>query len=131
MSSVRSPVSGICSYSNAVTIRDSATMADSPPPSPGLQGLKPWADRKKPGTKSAGLTQPALAPHPVVRRFLRDHDVVRVAFAQTGGGDLDKLGVVFQGVDVSRTDIPHRRAEPADELVNEIRKRALVGDAPF
>src|SRR5215203_7278201 len=54
-----------------------------------------------------------LIADPVVRCFLRDHDVMRMAFAEPGGGDLDALRVVFQHVDIRGPNVAHCRSETA------------------
>src|SRR4051794_19170301 len=61
-----------------------------------------------------------LIAHAVVRSFLGDHDVVRMALAKTGGGDLDELRIVLQRVDIRRPYVSHRRAETAYKLENQI-----------
>src|SRR5215217_8040235 len=68
-----------------------------------------------------------LIADPVVRCFLRDHDVVRMAFAEPGGGDLDELRVVFQRVDIRGPNVAHRRSETTYELEDQVRERPLIG----
>src|ERR687898_2897972 len=63
---------------------------------------------------------------PVVRRFLRDRDVVRVALAETRTGDPDEAGVELQRLDRRRAGVAHRLPEAADELVQDLLHRPLV-----
>src|SRR3954452_6228670 len=64
----------------------------------------------------------------IVRRLFRDRHVVRVGLAQPGAGDADELGVLHL-CGRRGAAIAHRLPEPADELVDDRRERALVGDA--
>src|SRR5205085_4705216 len=52
----------------------------------------------------------------VVRRFLRDHHVVRVRLAKSSRGDADELRFRPQVVDVLRAGQSHAAAQSADEL---------------
>src|SRR3954468_3259892 len=67
---------------------------------------------------------------PIVRRLLRDRHVVRVALAQPGRGDAHEACVLHR-VDRRGAAVAHRLAQPADELVDHVLDRALVGDAPL
>src|SRR6476620_9464089 len=62
----------------------------------------------------------------VVRRFLRDRDVVHVAFAHAGRSDPHQLRVALKRRDVRRSAIAHAGAQAADELMNHRGDRALV-----
>src|SRR5262245_5602865 len=54
--------------------------------------------------------------HPIVRRFLRDDDVVHVAFAQPCGAHANELRVALQRRDVFAAAIAHAGAQAAREL---------------
>src|SRR6478672_984399 len=60
---------------------------------------------------------------PIVRSLLRHRDVVRVAFAQTGGRDADELRALHV-LDRGGAAVAHRLTEPADELVENGSERA-------
>src|SRR5829696_1210047 len=63
----------------------------------------------------------------VIRSFSGDDNIVRMALAQPGRGDPHEACLALQGRDVRGTNVPHRRAQTADKLVDEIAKRTLVG----
>src|SRR5215208_3503523 len=81
-------------------------------------------------TRRAKSLEDSLSPHPpttlspcvraVVGRFAGDDDVVGVALAQPGGSDLHEARLALQDRDVRGADVPHRRAQTADKLVDEI-----------
>ena len=62
----------------------------------------------------------------VVRGFLRDLNVVRMAFRQPRAGNLDELAVLAQVVDVLRTAVAHAGADAANHLINGICERSLI-----
>src|SRR5579884_3777278 len=66
----------------------------------------------------------------IVRRLFGDRDVVRVRLAQAGRRDADEARVLHL-TDRRGTAVPHRLAQPSDELVDDGPQRALVGDATF
>src|SRR3990170_1841641 len=66
---------------------------------------------------------------PVVRGFLGDHHVVRVALTEAGRGDLDEPAAGLQLLDGAGTAVAHGLAQPADELVQHVGQRPLVRDA--
>src|SRR5712691_4803948 len=68
------------------------------------------------------------SPTAIVRRVLRDRDVVRMALAQTGAGDPDEARGL-QRLDRLRAAVAHRLAQAADELVDDRLDRPLVRDA--
>src|SRR3954469_14346207 len=65
----------------------------------------------------------------VIRRVLRDRDVVRVRLAQTRAGDAHELRPL-QRLDRRRAAVAHRLTETADDLVQHTGDRPLVGDTP-
>src|SRR5690606_7956119 len=65
----------------------------------------------------------------VIRRFLRDRDVVDVALAPAGARDPDEPRLRAQLGDVAAAGIAHRRAKPADQLVDDRDDAALVRHA--
>src|SRR5690606_40302497 len=79
-------------------------------------------------TASSPITHP-LSPHGVVRRLLRDRDVVGVALAEAGGGDADELRPLLERLDGLAAAVAHRGAEAADHLVDDLVEAALVGHA--
>src|SRR5437660_7362596 len=66
---------------------------------------------------------------PVVRRLAGDRDVVDVAFAEAGAGDADEGAVFLHLADRAVAGVAHRRPQPADQLVDDVADRPLVGDA--
>src|SRR3954449_12314454 len=67
---------------------------------------------------------------PIVRRLLRDRDVVRVRLAQPRRRDPDEARALHL-VDRRRAAIAHRLAQAADELVDDVLERALVARPPL
>src|SRR5690606_23308320 len=86
----------------------------------------------KPGDDASGAG-PLRSPsaHPVIRRFLRDADVMHVAFADAGGGDADELGFGAHFFHVAATGEAHAGAQAADQLEDDGGHRAFVGHAAF
>ena len=79
-----------------------------------------------------GLFDRGLVDHQaraVVRRVLRDRDVVRMALAQPGGRDPDEAGARLHLLDRRGAAVAHRLPEAADDLVDDARQRALVRHA--
>src|SRR6267154_5188921 len=68
-----------------------------------------------------------LCPAGVIRALARDGDVVDMAFAQARAGDAHELRLLMELGEVSRADIPHRRAQSPGELMHDVSDRALVG----
>src|SRR5438445_5529473 len=54
----------------------------------------------------------------VIRRFLRDLDVVCMAFFHAGIGDLDELGLLLHGLDIFCATITHPCAEASNVLLH-------------
>src|SRR5262249_31047170 len=65
----------------------------------------------------------------VVGRFLRDGNVVDVAFTESCRGDANELRFALQLADLGAPAVAHARAQTADELVNHRADATLVGDA--
>src|SRR5689334_18001017 len=65
---------------------------------------------------------------PVIRRLLRDRDVVRVGLAQPGRGDPNELRALHV-LDRRGAAVAHRLPQSADELVEDRTERPLVCDA--
>src|SRR5436190_21667030 len=82
----------------------------------------------KPGlwlaAKTLFLERLHLGP-PVVRSVRDGRHPVRVALAESRAGDADELRVLHL-LDRRGTAVAHRLAQPADELVEYVRDRALV-----
>src|SRR5947199_8719221 len=79
-----------------------------------------WPPRSttRTGRSSTGASATGSAttsPTAIVRRVLRDRDVVRVAFAQAGARDPDEA-CGLQRLDRLRAAVAHRLAQAADEL---------------
>src|SRR5207247_10974136 len=55
---------------------------------------------------------------------------MRMALAEPGAGDADELRVLHL-LDRGRSAVAHRLAQPPDELVEDVRDRALVRHAAF
>src|SRR6476469_4009518 len=83
-------------------------------------------DAKAPARSRRGGSRSA-----VVRRFLRDLHVVHVRFARAGGGHFHegRLGAHF--LDGGATDVTHRRAQAAGELMHHAAERAAIRHAAF
>ena len=62
---------------------------------------------------------------PVIGRFLRDDDIVDVAFAQTGGRDAHEAGFLLQLHERPASAVAHTCAQTADQLIDQIGQRAL------
>src|SRR5438067_324713 len=62
----------------------------------------------------------------VIRRVLRDRDVVRMRLAQPRTRDAHEARLL-QRVDRRRAAVAHRLAQAADDLVNDALERSLVG----
>src|SRR5579885_2484704 len=80
------------------------------------------------GRSSGSAPSVVTSAAAVIRGVLRDRDVVRVRLAQPGGGDPDEAGLL-QRLDRLGAAVPHRLAQPADELVDHAGDRALVRHA--
>src|SRR3989344_1219613 len=76
---------------------------------------QPFERRGKARSDSGGC--PLISA--VVRRFLGDLHIVHVAFADTGGGDLDELGLVVHLFDRGATAVAHGGAHAARHLVDD------------
>ncbi len=57
---------------------------------------------------------------PVIGRFLRDDDIVHVAFAQTGGRDAHEACFLLQLRERPATAVAHSGAQSADQLIHQI-----------
>src|SRR5229473_4791559 len=68
---------------------------------------------------------------PVIRRLAGDRDVVHMALAQPGIGDPHKGAVLLHLGARAVAGVAHRRAQAADQLVDDVADRPLVGDAAF
>ena len=53
-------------------------------------------------------------------------NVVRMAFAQSGGGDADKAGVFLEDLKIPAAAVAHAGAKPADKLKDFLRHLAFV-----
>src|SRR5215468_12197652 len=71
----------------------------------------------------------AMSLHAVVGSFLGDDHVVNVALAQPRRRDLDEPSLGVQLGDRGAAEVAHRRAQPADQLVQRLAQRPLVRDA--
>src|SRR4051794_39920304 len=89
-----------------------------------------WPPKSRTSTRRASFTGSGttFGSAAIVRRFLRDRHVVRVRLAQPGAGDADELRVLHL-CGRGGAAVPHRLPEPADQLIDDRRERALVGDA--
>src|SRR5436853_120228 len=65
----------------------------------------------------------------VVRSFLGDDDVVRVALAHAGGADLQEARLGAELVERAAAAVAHAGLQAADELMDVEREAALVGNA--
>src|ERR1700690_2036660 len=67
----------------------------------------------------------------VIRRLLRDRDVVYVALAHARAGDAHEGRSRAHLLDIVAAGVAHRRAQPACQLVQDGHQAALVGYAPL
>src|SRR5262249_16868778 len=74
---------------------------------------------------------PPLHLAAIVRCLPRYRDIVDVAFAPAGGGDALEAAVSLHVLDGPIAGVAHGRAQAADELVDDVADRALVGHAAF
>src|SRR5205807_1434587 len=91
-----------------------------------------WPPRStmRTGRSSGAGSGSATTSAPVIRRLLRDRDVVRMALAQPRGCDADEPRVL-QLLDRRGAAVAHRLPQAADELVQDPAQRPLVGHAPL
>ena len=98
-----------------------------------IGSLKPFVPRDLPRQKSAAkktlaadwLMQESIVHQGIVRGFLGDGNIVRMAFLQARARDADELGVFVQGGDVLRAAIAHATAQAAHELEHGFGEQAL------
>src|SRR5260221_8405223 len=69
--------------------------------------------------------------HSVIRRLLRDDDVVHVPFAMARRGHANEPRIALQRPNVGAAAIAHPCPQTADELVDHRSDAALVRDPPF
>src|SRR5699024_5331790 len=67
----------------------------------------------------------------VIRRFLGDVDIMRMALSERCRRDLDKSAVFLQFIDRVRTAVAHTGTDAANELEYGILNGSLVGNAAF
>src|SRR6266436_4856720 len=72
------------------------------------------------------LIAPSSHILPVVWRFPRDRDVMHMALAQAGRGDLDEFAIALHLGDRPVAGIAHGGAQPADQLMDDIADRPLM-----
>src|SRR5919197_2108041 len=91
-----------------------------------------WPPRSttRTGRSSGEGSGRATTSAPVIRRLLRDRDVVRMALAQASARDADEARVL-ELLDRGRAAVAHRLPEAADELVEDAAQRPLVGHLPL
>src|SRR5262245_53098790 len=81
--------------------------------------------------RTTSRPSPALLFDGIVGRLLGDDHVVDVALAQAGRGDAHEARLLAQLVDALAPHVAHPRAQAAEELVDRVGERPLVGDAPL
>ncbi len=69
------------------------------------------------------------AANAIVGRFFGHHHVVWVALAQARAGHTDEAGACLERLNILRADVAHRLAQTANELINNVGERTLVGHA--
>ena len=67
----------------------------------------------------------------VIHRFLRDHDVVSMAFFQATSGDPNERGLGAEFLQRFRPEVTHAGTETADKLENHIAQRTAEWHAAF
>src|SRR5690606_37959728 len=105
-------------------------------PAPSAAAIWPTRDGRPggdgyPGGRPGGDGYPGgrrRSPAAVVRCMLGDRDVVRMRLAQAGAGDAHEAGVRLHVRDRRRAAVAHGHAQPADQLVQHVGDRALLGD---
>src|SRR5919197_1411899 len=85
----------------------------------------PPRSRTRTGRSSRRASSSSTISATVIRRLLRDRDVVRVALAQPRAGDADEARVL-EVLDRGRAAVAHRLPQAADELVEDAAERPLV-----
>src|SRR4051812_22243733 len=90
-----------------------------------------YCDPKSRTTTTWCLAMVPCAPllEPVVRSFLGDDHVVDVTLAEPRRGNPHELRLGVEVRDRRATEIAHRGAQPADQLVQRLAQRALVRHA--
>src|SRR5919108_3060717 len=69
--------------------------------------------------------------HTIVRRFLRDDDIVDVALAQSRRRDANEPALFLELFQRARAHITHSAAQPAHKLVGQPAQRSFIRDASF
>src|SRR5262249_25516118 len=94
-----------------------------------------WAgvlDSQQSSTSRLASVRPwRLRARAVVRRFLRNGDVMRMALLHGRGAHHDESAARPQLLDVPCPTVPHSGPQPADELVDKWREWSLVRNAPL
>src|SRR5919109_3061073 len=67
--------------------------------------------------------------HAIVRRFLRDDDVVDVALAQSSRRDANEPALFLEFFQRTRAHVAHSAAQPANQLVGQRAKWSFIRNA--
>src|SRR5262249_5472162 len=82
-----------------------------------------------PESRISNLEPRSKSIQPIIRRFLRDRNVVHVRLAHTGAGNADEMRFGVHLVDGRAADVTHRGAQSAGELVHDAAQRSAVRNA--
>src|SRR5262245_23146087 len=95
---------------------------------PATRASSPRSPRSSSGWRSSRAAWADALFRAVVRRFLRDRDVVHVALAEARGRNPNELRLVLKLRDRRAAAIAHAGAEAADELMDHGGDAAFVRD---
>src|SRR3546814_16991763 len=102
----------------SIAVRRRAAGVISSSPSPSGEGLG-WCPCSAP-----------VSTRRIIRRLARDRNIVDMAFAQPGAGDLDEFRALAQVLEGAAAGIAHRRLHATDKLVDQILPRPLARPLP-
>src|SRR2546421_6055240 len=69
--------------------------------------------------------------HAVIRRFLRNVNIVRMALGHARGRNSAEAGLASQCFNIRSAAIAHARAKAADHLIDKIAQRSAIRHAAF
>src|SRR3546814_3352322 len=103
----------------SIAVRRRAAGVISSSPSPSGEGLG-WCPCSAP-----------VSTRRIIRRLARDRNIVDMAFAQPGAGDLDEFRALAQVLEGAAAGIAHRRLHATDKLAAHILRRLLARHLPL
>src|SRR5579859_2407678 len=105
-------------------------------PCPALESLECEGDanERRLALKRCAGPQAGAYPlriEPIIRRFLRDLDVVRMRLGHAGAGHLHELRLMAHVLDGGGTEVTHRRTQATDQLMDDVAQRTAIRHATF